>query len=65
MLLAIIVPRTDTADPGTWQLVVEIVMNIVVRFNLPKDEVLPLVSWQGFYLSANKNWTKHMFLSII
>ena len=65
MLLAIIVPRTDIVDPGTWQLVVEIVMNIVVRFNLPRDKVLPLVSWQGFYLFADKNWTEHRFLSLI
>ena len=43
MILAIIIPRTDIADLGTWQLVIEIVMNIVVRFNLLKDEVLPLV----------------------
>ena len=44
MLLVIIVPRTDIADPSTGQLVVEIVMNIVVRFNLPRGEVSPLVS---------------------
>ena len=43
MLLAIIVPYTDIDDLGTRQLVVEIVMNVVVRFNLPKDKVSPLV----------------------
>ena len=65
MLLAIIVPHTDIADLGIWQLVVEIVINVVVRFNLPKDEVLPLVLWQGFYFSVNKNWTEHMLFFII
>ena len=61
----IIVPRIDIVNPGTEQLVVEIVMNIVVRFNLPRDEVSSLVSRQGFYFPADKNWTKHMLIFII
>ena len=60
MLLAIIVPRTDNADPGIGQLIVEIIMNVVVRFILPGDKVLSLVSRQGFYLPANKNRTEHI-----
>ena len=55
----------DIADPGIGQLIVEIIMNVIVRFILPEDEVLSLVSRQGFYLPANKNWTRHMLIFII
>ena len=65
MLPAIIIPHTYIADPGTWLLVVEIVNNVVVRFNLSRGEVLPLVWWQGFYLFSNKNRTEQMLLFMI
>ena len=41
MLPTIIITRTYIADPGAWLIVIEIVNNVVVRFNLFKDVVLP------------------------